>query len=424
MRLNRFTRISLPVAICGLLLVRGQSAIAGTPDVKIQRDGSGTIILTFSGALELSDHATGPWVGLTTGASPLPVEPSRQMQFFRTRDDSPTSIFETNSVVAWTLTGPFQQHFELALAGTPDGIFPPRREKPNFDGRLQFAGYDLPVNLRVRGNSSLQECPFPKIKFKVSKEDRLGTPFFDAREIKIGTHCAEGGRGNVGRLRDERATYREATAYEVMRLLEFVSPRVRRARIEYRDVSGTNALDSGWQLTRSALVLEDIEVVAEHHGARALSDAEIARLENPKFDEQLVVDMELFHALLGNWDYELPLTGANVRNTEVIELPNGQLIPVAGDFDLASWVTGEVRASAPHDYHPELPELDRQALYRVSLIKDRTMVSFFKAGKDRFISRRAQIEQWVANSAIDDAGRTNAMKHIETFFGVLTTVAP
>lgn len=91
-----------------------------------------------------------------------------------------------------------QAHFDLALAGIPDGIFPPRREKPYFVGKVWYSGHEVPVQLRVRGNSSLQECPFPKLKFKVARVDRVGTRFADAREVKLGTHCADGGRGTVG----------------------------------------------------------------------------------------------------------------------------------------------------------------------------------------------------------------------------------
>jgi hypothetical protein len=104
--------------------------------------------------------------------------------------------------VALITTGPFQRHFDLAFAGTPDGIFPPKREKPYFDGTLQMTGFDIPVSLRVRGNSSLQECPFPKLKFKVSREHRTGTPFFDARG-KTRHALRRGSHGNIGRLRDD-----------------------------------------------------------------------------------------------------------------------------------------------------------------------------------------------------------------------------
>ena len=81
-------------------------------------------------------------------------------------------MLSSRTVVEWTLTGPMQAHFNMAFAGMPDGIFPPHREKPYFDGTLKMGELEVPVTLRVRGNSSLQECPFPKLKVKVSVSRR------------------------------------------------------------------------------------------------------------------------------------------------------------------------------------------------------------------------------------------------------------
>src|SRR5262249_12986122 len=163
---------------------------------------------------------------LTNASSPLLINPAEPGTYYRSSRAEDESIFSSRSVLRGVVSGPLQEYFDLAFAGTPDGIFPPHRETPYFDGTLKMGVAEVPVKLRVRGNSSLQECPFPKLKFKVSKENRAGTPFADAREVKIGTHCAEGGRGNIGRLRDERAAFREAVAYEIMELLGFVGPRV------------------------------------------------------------------------------------------------------------------------------------------------------------------------------------------------------
>jgi hypothetical protein len=371
----------------------------------------------------VADTPTGPWTELAGTTSPHEEELSESVRFYRAVDVSPESVFASRSVVAWTIAGPLQPHFDLAFAGLPDGIFPPRREKPYFAATLEMATFGLPVSLRVRGNSSLQECPFPKLKFKISREHRDGTPFQDAREIKIGTHCAEGGRGNIGRLRDETAAFREALAYETMELLGFVSPRVRRARIEYRDTATPgDPPTTGWQVTRQALILDDIEVVAERRNATALSDAEIAALTDARFDEELVAGLELLHALLGNWDKKLSLDGRGLWNTDVIRFPDGKLLPIAGDFDLSSWVTEVVRQSAPRDYRPDLPDVERQALYEVEQLRLRTSAPSFAAARQRFELRRTDLAAHLQNADVDAAGRTNALRHVAAFFSALELV--
>ena len=294
---------------------------------------------------------SGPWSDVEPSTNPYLVEASEAASFYRSIEFG--SIFSGVSVVSIVVSGPFQQHFDLAFAGIPDGIFPPLREKPYFDGTITVQGKQIPAEFKVRGNSSLQECPFPKLKFKVSRSNREGTPFFDSREVDIATHCAEGGRGSIGRLREQIATYREALAYEVMSALGFISPRVRRAQIEYRDISPpVDRSEVGWTVSRMALLLDDIEVVAESMGGRALDDEEIAALENANLNPQLVTELWILHALLGNWDYVVQPDGRGMWNTDVIILPSTEMIPVAGDFDLASWVTEEVQLDAPWDYFP------------------------------------------------------------------------
>lgn len=394
----------------------------GNSTIAISREGV-RVKITFAGTLQSADAASGPWNNVANATSPFEENPASNQRFYRIREPGPESIFSSRSIVLWTMMGPFQTNFDRAFAGTPDGIFPPRREKPFFDGTLKMAGFELPVSLRVRGNSSLQECPFPKLKLKISKEQRAGTPFFDAREIKIGTHCAEGGRGTIGRLRDETAAFREALAYETMELMSFIAPRVRRARIEYRDTTPTNGTTAvGWQLSRNAVILDDVEVVAERLGGRALDDEEIAALTNAGFDEQLITDLQLLHALLGNWDYALSPDGRGLWNTDVIELADAKLVPVAGDFDLCSWVTEAVRLSAPRDYHPELAEVERQARYTVEQIQQRVSPPKFAAATDRFMFQRAALESQINAAQIDEAGRTNAFRHVTAFFDALASV--
>lgn len=116
----------------------------------------------------------------------------------------------------------------------------------------------------------------------------------------------------MGRLRDQRAAFREALGYEIMARLGFVAPRVRRAHIEYRDTSlPTRDVPTEWQLVRDGFILEDIEVVAERLGGRALSEEDVAGLADAGFDGELIAALRLLHALLGNWDYTLSLAAAN-----------------------------------------------------------------------------------------------------------------
>lgn len=399
--------------------------ISISPTVSITTEGP-RVSIGYTGVLQTAPSVSGPWMDATNAPNPLVRETTGTQVFYRTRSVDSASIFSSTNLVALSIRGPMQAHFELAFAGMPDGIFPPVREKPYFEGFLTIEGRQIPIDLRVRGNSSLQECPFPKLKFKVSTADRAGTPFYDAREVKIGTHCAEGGRGPIGRLRDQIAVFREALAYEAMATLEFLSPRVRRALVEYSDTTppreGDEPGTTGWQVMRHALLFDDPEVVAARLGGRALDDQEITDLTNAGFDELLITKLRLLHVLLGNWDYALSVDGSELWNTEVIQLQGGAYLPMAGDFDLASWVTERVQVNAPWDYHPELPDLEREKRFQTEQVMKSVSPELFAAAREHFRSKRAELEALVAGAQLDNEGRANAQNHIAAFFSAFEPI--
>ncbi len=415
-----------PLALVSALLLsasgaRAASAALDAPVLTVQRDGA-QLVLTYSGALLSAASPSGPWTPVAGATSPhrWSLE-SSERQFFKAGATSGTGVFDSQEITSWMLTGPLQHHFELAHAGMPDGIFPPVREKPYFNGTVTVGPTTVPAQIRVRGNSSLQECPFPKLKIKVARADRTNTPFAEAREIKIGSHCADGGRGPIGRLREESACYREALAYETAGVLGFTLPRVRRAVVDYRDTSTPAGPDSpvGWQLRRKALLIEDPEVVGERLGGRALDDAEIDALTNANFPPTLILELQMLHILLGNWDYALSIDGTELWNTDVIALENGLMTPMPGDFDLASFVTGEVRLEAPHDYRPDLPDLDRQVRFKLEQLRSLTKPDIFGGAAVRFLNHRHALAELLESADLDAEGRANAQHHLAAFFAVL-----
>jgi len=424
MRFSNFVRACFSLAVVFQLLNESsRPAMAQTgsrPDrISIERHDN-EVNVFFTNLLFSAPKVHGPWIQLTNALNPHRINSSIDRQFFRSGTAGLQSIFASRSVLELQVSGPFQQHFNLAFAGMPDGIFPPVREKPYFDATLSLGTLVRSVKMRVRGNSSLQECPFPKMKLKISSENREGTPFFDAREIKIGTHCAEGGEGQIGRLRDERTAYRECTAYESLELLGFTSPWVRRLKITYRDTSPTNITENTrWEVLREGMIFDDQEVVAQRLGGRALEDAEISTLTNANFNPQLIHDLRFFHVLVGNWDYALSEDGKNLWNTDVIAFPNGTYLPLAGDFDLASWVTGEVRGNAPWDFRPELPKLDREMHWQLEQLR-RGSAPQFLISSNRFSLSRTHLQSYLTNALVDPGGKSNALAHVTAFYEALT----
>jgi hypothetical protein len=350
-------------------------------------------------------------------------------------DDTADGKADGVTAALWTAAGPtelriegsFTAAFEAAHAGQPDGIIPQVRVKDPFTAVLSYknkAGriVKFDAELQVRGNSSLAECDFPKLKVKVDKAKAKGTALEGANKFKIGTHCGEGGAGTIGRLRSEEATWRESLVYDIARAAGMPTLATKPVTITYVD-TGTHT-----ETKRKAFLLEHIDVAAARLGGTALQDPEMYA-GKPK-DHMKAADMariQMLQALVGNWDWHLNVDGAEADgailwNIEAVELSaGGAMIPIAADFDLSSFVTRNwVRASGL-DVLPDVADAHvRQAAhYLVQEMATKLARADLLAARTYLKGKKAAIERAVTNAKIDATGRTNAKQHVAAFFTAL-----
>lgn len=346
-------------------------------------------------------------------------------------------LWESQEPIGIAISGPMQTAFDAAYAGMPDGIFPPKRIKESFLGELRYtnAGNEvtLQVKLKVRGNSSLQECSFPKMKLSVFVDsERAASIFHKAKRTKIGTHCADLGdddSGIIGRLRNQKATYRESFIYQMMRELEMPSKWTRPALITYTDTSATGS-NTGWTVERQGFLFDNADNLAKRYGLEVRDDAlPWVQADSDKVDRLLAAKIHFLHALTGNWDWNLPLAanGQNAPwNMHFLISGNGELQPVAYDFDLSSVVTGKpYRANQlPDDLYPKEALLFRQAAHMLTASKTEfaqatlnEVVAFFRAAE-------SILRTTLSNYPMDADGKQNHIDHLDAFYDVLDREYP
>lgn len=343
-------------------------------------------------------------------------------------DAEPARWYESGEPLELTISGPLGDAFRAAFAGTPDGIVPPLRLKDPVAGSIAYDNLDgteqqAQVALAVRGNSSLQECPFPKLKFAF--EQRVKAPadvFFDTKKVKVATHCADEDEvnGTIGRLRNEQAAWREEVAYQLARALGITTLNTRPALIHYTDTSTEPAFES--PLTRKAFLLEHVDELARRLGATALQDPvdcgpDPAALPDPR----AVLRVRFFHALIGNWDFELgpPETSGcgALRNTEVLVHADGTLTLVPADFDLAAFVVGEVR-NPETNQREAITAQNAEAAVRASLAEYLVGESSeaVAAMQAEYLAKKSALHAIVADSRMDAAGKAAGKLLIDGFF--------
>lgn len=188
--------------------------------------------------------------------------------------ESPPSLFSSDSLLEITFKGPIYTLFQKAPG------LPPMSGKQSNDSDLAYeAGsieyrdtqgrlISLPMEFRVRGNSSQKDCSFPKLSVRFKKETVLtGTLFAGLKSFKIGTHCGDidGNSGKYKRLRNQLAPNREALAYRILETLEVTTLKARPGRINYV-FTDARASDAP-QITRNAMFLESDGQLEKRLGA-------------------------------------------------------------------------------------------------------------------------------------------------------------
>lgn len=225
------------------------------------------------------------------------------------------SLFDSDSVIDVTLTGPLQSLIDSRASGAQLPFV------------LQVNGIDHDIAVRARGNSRLKLCKFPLLRLNFKKNEPSGSVFDGQDKLKLVTHCRNYEASQVDLLQ-------EYAAYRIFEEISDVAYKTRLMRVTYVETEGR---DKGEQLTRYAFLIEpESEFETRIAGQRqALPGIAPSALN----DNQAALTY-VFHYLIGNTDWSLVTAdGAQdcCHNGHLYEI-SGQIYLVPNDFDLSGLV--------------------------------------------------------------------------------------
>lgn len=290
---------------------------------------------------------------------------------------SPSPLFQTTKTVNATLTADFTKLWSKRHLVPPPGNQTDLNPEAFVQGTLTYTddsgkeSAPLPVELRVRGNSSRDDCEFPKLRLEFGDTELKDTIFDGASSVKIGTHCAdiEGNSGRYQRLRNQKEPHREVALYQIVEALGVPSFKARTAIMTYVDTGNNNS-----SIKRAAFFLESpnefkkrfqaeeifIKGSAEAKASEADAAAKAAKNHtqaptpvyfsdasatvDPAANENEIVKAMFAESLLANVDWDLIIKGDTnfgypMWNLKAYLLPDGTKIIVPYDFDLARLAT-------------------------------------------------------------------------------------
>lgn len=299
---------------------------------------------------------------------------------------SKASIFTTKEKVVFTLKTDFGNLWKHRAP--PNTEVPEDIKEFEAPGQLSWTDsegkHDLPVQVRLRGNTSQVEsqCPFPKMTLSFEKDrdgERVskGTLFDGLKTVGIGTHCGgkPGSSVRFHRVWGGLSPHREALIYKAQELLSIPGFQAAPASFSYIDSkTGKGPVEpppSGFAVNRPmpAFFLEDIKTFVHYADGKEIRAAD-SRFKDPDkpyiftsivnaqrdaraagstiepIDPKDIIRILLFQALVGNYDWELRISPGDIPdsqglwNIKVVEA-GGNWIVFPYDYDLAGWVKSQ-----------------------------------------------------------------------------------
>ena len=282
-----------------------------------------------------------------------------------------------------------------------------RKDRPRVPGTLAIRNPDgteqsVPVEVRPRGKSRLEECSFPPLRLDFKRKQVESTLFHGQKRLKLVTHCK-----NSPSYRNY--VHQEYAIYRAYRLVEpEQSFRVRFATIEYRDTDGRRRTQ-----TEPAFFIEHTKSVEKRLDMEEIS---VKRVETEQLRPKHASTYMMFQYMIGNTDWSTKLGPGGddcCHNTKVFA-PPGQTIGVIAlpyDFDQAGLIN-----KADAEPSPSLPIRSvRQRLYR-GFCSHNDLLDDTIA---KFKNERAAIEALFASEEFVESSRKSMHRYLNEFYNIL-----
>lgn len=328
----------------------------------------------------------------------------------------------------FTIQGPLQK---LVVEGKADYEKNGKKSKFFIEGQLVLKTSNeiisLPVDLSLRGQSSVLAMDFPKYKIKFTGEDHpLLAPL---NNLKVVSHGWEADSDKlVGQGEGIRATplgvYREAAVYDLLREAGLPIAQTRRAKITYKysDLDKT--------MEQPALLIETYKALGERLGGAEIPLAEMTLDVFKKVAKSVWAARITFaEMMIGNWDFSLPTQQdleVGTHNVTLIRMKSGVIVPYIEDFNMASMVSlntgvieNEEAGSKESLAALEESPLFKNMLSNLSDLKDEFSTQEIKNTVQYFAKKKEALLKKVETLEVDEKGRTNIRNHLFAFFEII-----
>ena len=278
------------------------------------------------------------------------------------------------------------------------------------NGFLTYGNSVIPVEIRVRGFSSLHTCNFPKLALKLDKNAIKGTIFQDNENIDLSTHCSDDPK--LAKRLNMNFPKREVLNYKWQGLAKMIGYSARASVITYvESATGETYSHQGFLLEHMSSLLRRTNTVEIRRAGSMKENEDMKASKRRKFTFKSgdskrfsTLDMdrfEIFQSLIGNFDY----SPWSLHNVKALELTDGTLVPMAMDFNLTEVASGrrELVFSLPSNAFEDAEKVKITANVRKIL--------------NEYLEKKAEFYSAIDDlGAEDPVGIKNAKSILDDFF--------
>ena len=289
--------------------------------------------------------------------------------FFQGHSQSFIPLQQDNSVVK---SGLFDtnDYLELRIVMNFDSLLNDKGDNPSFhSARLSYKNADstwisLDAQIRVRGHFRKQSenCDFPPLKLRFSKENRTNTIFENTRELKMVTHCQSDSP------QYDQYVIQEYLIYRLYEVLSDINYKTRLLKVTYVDRN-----DPGLTFKKFSFFVEDPDVMEERLSGHMISVQTVIP-ENVDWYHYVIISF--FQYMIINTDWSLPI----MHNVDLISLDYFKPpVPIPFDFDWSGLISIPYKVPTAAGMQTRIPE----RVYKGPCLSNKEAKRFRKLFQDK-----------------------------------------
>ena len=378
---------------------------------------------------------------------------------FTAFDVNAQNIYESSKPVSLTITAPFKSLFDKRINSTSVILLALKESIP---GVLQLVNpstmipetYD--IEILMRGNFTLSDCQFPKLKINFKKNQTKKYRYFNKKKYDLTTHCMNSVEGVTYYAQAHQfltsSPYREKFLFDIQEELGIAVPKTQNAFIHYIDNTDSTLVTYSQKpafFTESqSNMIERLnglyQIIGENDFSKKIIQGQIIGKvdenlpknifkniqENVQINKNDAIVLHFFNALIMNYDFYIKIDPSDSRhgdhttgfhNVKCIAINENDWRLFANDLNLSNILSNTAQTEGHgHPLLGHIQDVDFEKmmtrLQKIGTPED------FKSVINFYLSKKSDLYKMADSISHDQMFMKNYLLYLDVFYKRLDSI--